>query len=243
MMWWGGGSPVVKALPFMEHRVGHDWATFTHLHGAWAFGLWTSELFHISSLVWGGTGWLEGPGVGGSPSPGHWGSEFSPSWWTGLVHVPWGLALFHRSPRPRSRQKSIFLHIYCGSLPGLPEVSLTALWSSYDCDSLEFSAFTAVCPEAPASCQFSLRCSCPGSGIHSRFGWWVPSQGSQSSLCMPVSAVLGTSLRPGSSCLLWSQREFSLVKMEGWLPRSLHVKSGGLWRKHLKHLYNLTLLM
>ena len=138
----------------------------------------------------------------------------------GLVHVPWGLALFHRSPLPCSRQKSIFLHIYCGSLPGLPEVSLTALCSSYDCDSLEFSAFTAVCPEAPASCQFSLRCSYPGSGFHSRFGWWVPSQGSRSSLCMRVSAVLGTSLRPGSSCLLWSQREFSLVKMEGWLPSS-----------------------
>lgn len=100
MMWWGGGSPVVKALPFMEHSIGHDWVTFTHFHGAWAFGLWTSELFHISSLVWSGTGWLEGPGVGGSPSPGHWGSEFSPSWWTRVSTCPLRTGLVPQKPPP-----------------------------------------------------------------------------------------------------------------------------------------------
>lgn len=123
------------------------------------------ELFHISSLVWSGTGWLEGPGVGGSLSPGHWGSEFSPSWWTRLVRVLEDWPCSTEAPSPTPGRKVSFSTFTVAVGLGSQRSVWQPQCSSYDLGSLEFSAFRTVCPEGPASCRFSLRCSCPGSGF------------------------------------------------------------------------------
>lgn len=202
MMWWvEEGSPVVKALPsWMQHRT---WLTDFHtLSWSLSLGLWTCHFTFLLLSEVDRVGW-RGLGVGGliSRSLRLWVQPQLVN--SGLVRVPWGLALFHRNLLPHSRQESIFLspHIYCGSgswaprgqvwQPCAPPMTL-APWSFQlsELSALRVQQVVGSHSGVPALALVSTVFSVDESLLSEA-----------SPLCL-ISVVLGTSLRPGSSRLL-----------------------------------------